>query len=47
MIGSQPITHATSIGAPRAVYFRKCWPQCWPPLTRRNGVVFFVPIMPR
>src|SRR5213593_2194411 len=26
MIGSQPITHATGIGSPRAVYFRKCSP---------------------
>src|SRR5438552_15534096 len=47
MIGSQPITHATGIGSPRAAYLRKCWPQCWPPLMSRNGDVFFLPIFQR
>ena len=47
MIGSQPITQATGMGSPRAAYFMKCWPQCWPPLMRRKGVVSFLPIMPR
>ena len=32
------MTHATGMGSPRALHLRKCWPQCWPPLTRRNGV---------
>ncbi|MGB6444205.1 MAG: hypothetical protein WBE48_04835 [Xanthobacteraceae bacterium] len=47
MIGSQPMTQAIGIGCPRAVHLRKCAPQCWPPFTRRNGAVFFLPIMPR
>ena len=47
MIGSQPITQATGMGSPRAAYFMKCWPQCWPPLMRRKGVVSFWPTMPR